>query len=59
MSTNTPKNAGSQTPTKEEIDKILNDPATTQEAREDIMCHLTGILLARMLTEDDSDGPTS
>lgn len=59
MNTNTPTNEGGQTPTKEEIEKILNDPATTQEAREDIMCHLTGILLAQAFSEDDGDEPTS
>jgi len=44
---------------KERINKILNDPNTTAEEREDIKCHLTGILLAQMLSEDDGDGPTS
>lgn len=38
---------------KDRINKILNDPNTTAEAREDIMCHLTGILLAQMLSEDE------
>ena len=39
---------------KERINKILNDPNTTDEEREDIKCHLTGILLAQMLSEDDA-----
>ena len=42
---------------KERINKILNDPNTTAEAREDIKCHLTGILLAQMLSEDEAEEP--
>ena len=40
---------------KERINKILNDPNTTAEMREDIMCHLTGILLAQAFSEDDGE----
>jgi hypothetical protein len=40
---------------KERINQILNDPNTTDEEREDIKCHLTGILLAQMLSEDDAE----
>jgi hypothetical protein len=42
---------------KERINQILNDPNTTAEVREDIMCHLTGILLAQMLIEDNAEEP--
>ena len=42
---------------KERISQILNDPNTTAEEREDIKCHLTGILLAQMLSEDDAEEP--
>ena len=41
---------------KERINQILNDPNTTAEEREDIMCHLTGILLAQELSEQDDEG---
>lgn len=42
---------------KERIQKILNNPNTTAEEREDIMCHLTSIILAEHLSEDDAGGP--
>ena len=42
---------------KERIEQILSDPNTTDEEREDIKCHLTGILLAQMLSEDVAGGP--
>jgi hypothetical protein len=42
---------------KERINQILSDPNTTAEEREDIKCHLTGILLAQMLIENDAGEP--
>jgi hypothetical protein len=42
---------------KERINQILSEPNTTAEVREDIMCHLTGILLTQMLIEDNTEEP--
>jgi hypothetical protein len=42
---------------KERINQILSDPNTTDEVREDIKCHLTGIVLAQMLSEDEAEEP--
>ena len=42
---------------KDRIKQILSDPNTTAEEREDIMCHLTGILLAQELSENDTGEP--
>jgi hypothetical protein len=39
---------------KERTNKTLSDPNTTADERGDIKCHLTGILLAQMLSEDDA-----
>jgi len=42
---------------KERINQILSEPNTTAEVREDIMRHLTGILLTQMLIEDNAEEP--